>query len=323
MKRIRLGLIDLGYRENVDALTSIEEIIEYVVIAEKLGFYRFWLAEHHYYHFKSHPFTVPDVLIGLLAGMTDDIRIGSAGTAISLHSPYVVVTNYKLLNNLFNGRISLGLSKGVAESMETNYMINRNLNTNNSILFFRENLARISDLIENEEFNLNNFNILIPPYAGLKPELWYLTTSFKNYVDAVQYKTNYCISIFHNFNQDIDNLPFNKEDIINFRSAFFKRHNYYPEIAISLAIILKNTMEEALSEWHEIMDDFSKNDGSQSFIVIPCTPDSLYSRLVNYLNEFEISEFIIYDTAPSNEEKVNNIKKISKVFNLLKETNYE
>jgi alkanesulfonate monooxygenase SsuD/methylene tetrahydromethanopterin reductase-like flavin-dependent oxidoreductase (luciferase family) len=315
MNPIKIGIIELGYRE-INAVDAIEEIIEYAIEAEQLGYSKFWLAEHHYFHIKNHSFTNPDILIAIIAGMTERIKIGSAGTCISTYSPYSVVTNYKFLNNLYYDRICLGLSKGTPDSLDVIQLLNKEINKGNNLSYFKQNLEKIVDLLENEEENLKTKSILIPPYGGLKPDLWYLSTSFRNFTDALNYKLNYCVSIFHNSGQDLNNLSFKREEVIAFKDFFYKKHGYYPEIAMSLAIILKDTLEEAESVWNITMKDIEL-ESKDGFHIIPTTLDLLYERLIGYQDEFGIDEFIIYDIAFNNEEKIRNIQLISRKFKLV------
>lgn len=312
MNPIKLGIIELGYRE-INAVNAIEEIIGYAIEVEQAGYTKFWLAEHHYFHIKNHPFTSPDILISIIADRTERIKVGSAGTGISTHSPYSVVTNYKFLNNLFNNRITLGLSKGTPDSIDVMHLFNKDIQKENSHSYFRENLNTIIDLLENEEENLKTKSILIPPFGGLKPDLWYLSTSFRNLPEALRYKLNYCVSIFHNFGQDINNLSFSKDEIVGFKSLFKKQHGYYPEVALSLAIILKDTLEEAEELWEVTQKEIGSKEG---FIIIPTTLDLLHERLTAYQQRFGIDEFILYDLAYNNEEKIRNMQSISEKFNL-------
>lgn len=311
---IKLGILDLGYR-NTDALSAIHEVVEYAVEADALGYSKFWLAEHHYNHFKNHSFTSPDILLTLIAGMTENLKIGSAGSSISSYSPYSVVTNYKLLNNLFYGRISLGISKGIPDSDYVCGLMNKDLTLETSGGIFDHNLKMIVDLLENEELNLRDKGILIPPYAGLKPELWYLSTSFKNQVVATEYGLNYCVSIFHNFGQDIDHLPFNKVEIDHFKEAFFKKYHRFPELAMSLAIVIRERLEEAIEEVGVIKEKLYKEGMNEAFIIIPTTVELLYQRLHTYREIFGIEEFILYDVEHDNKVKIEHIRWISQRFN--------
>ncbi|ROI06417.1 MULTISPECIES: LLM class flavin-dependent oxidoreductase [unclassified Chryseobacterium] len=312
-KKISLGIIDLGYRENADSLTSISDIIDYAVKAEDCNYSRFWLAEHHYTHIQNHPYTNPDILISLIAGSTERIKIASAGTSINLYTPYSIASTYKLLNNLFHDRIALGLSKGLPDSTYIQNTCKVDLNSNYEK--FQENFKEIIDLLENEEENLQSKSILIPPYKGLKPELWHLSTNFKAFSNTLAYDMNHCISVFHNFGQDIDNLPFDKNEIEQNKKNFFKIHNKYPHLIISLAIVLEDTLEKATQKRDELIKSASGHS-RETFIIIPCTVESLHDLLSSWQEKFGIHEFVIYDLAATNDEKLKNLEQISNRFSL-------
>lgn len=316
MNTIDLGIIDLGFREDANAVSSIEAIIEYAVEAENLGYSKFWLAEHHYYHIKNHPYTNPDILMTLIAGMTEKIKIGSAGTSINLYSPYHTVCNYKLLNNLYYDRISLGFSKGLPDSTQIASFVNPELSLETNFSFFNKNMEAICDLLENEEKNLEEKQLLIPPYKGLKPELWYLSTSFRNFPDAIRLKLNYCISTFHNASLDLSNLPFTKEEIHTFKEAFFAVNGFFPKVVFAIAVVLKDTLEEAEKAVNLIQQQ-TKEKGSEAFLLFPATMEVLEQKLTQWQEELGVHEFVIYDVAPTNAEKLKNLQLISEKFNLM------
>ena len=47
MNKIKIGLLELGHRENTDSITAIQQILDYAIESDNLGFSRFWLGEHH------------------------------------------------------------------------------------------------------------------------------------------------------------------------------------------------------------------------------------------------------------------------------------
>mgnify|MGYP003577478974 CR=1 FL=1 len=77
--------------------------------AEKWGFHRFWVAEHH--DTPDVASSSPEVLIAFLAANTSTIRIGSGGVMLQHYSPYKVAENFNVLANLAPGRIDLGVGK--------------------------------------------------------------------------------------------------------------------------------------------------------------------------------------------------------------------
>ncbi|WP_290796892.1 LLM class flavin-dependent oxidoreductase [Flavihumibacter sp. UBA7668] len=77
--------------------------------AEKWGYTRFWLAEHHNMVSVASSATV--VLIGHIAGSTQKIRVGSGGIMLPNHSPFIVAEQFGTLGTLFPNRIDLGLGR--------------------------------------------------------------------------------------------------------------------------------------------------------------------------------------------------------------------
>lgn len=77
--------------------------------AEKFGYTRFWLAEHH--NMVSIASSATSVLIAHIAGGTSTIRVGSGGIMLPNHSPLVVAEEFGTLGHLFPGRIDLGLGR--------------------------------------------------------------------------------------------------------------------------------------------------------------------------------------------------------------------
>ena len=76
---------------------------------EKLGFTRYWVAEHH--NMASIATSAPEVLIAHIAAVTERIRVGSGGIMIPNHTPLRVVEIFRTLEALHPGRIDLGLGR--------------------------------------------------------------------------------------------------------------------------------------------------------------------------------------------------------------------
>ena len=77
--------------------------------AERWGFHRFWVAEHH--DTRQLASSSPEVLIAFLLANTNRIRIGSGGVMLQHYSPYKVAENFNLLAALAPGRVDLGIGK--------------------------------------------------------------------------------------------------------------------------------------------------------------------------------------------------------------------
>ncbi|WKE66248.1 LLM class flavin-dependent oxidoreductase [Gallaecimonas kandeliae] len=88
---------------------TLAHSLRYAQEAERLGFNRFWLAEHH--NMEGIASAATAVLIGHIAGGTARIRVGSGGIMLPNHPPLVVAEQFGTLDALYPGRIDLGLGR--------------------------------------------------------------------------------------------------------------------------------------------------------------------------------------------------------------------
>ena len=107
---LELSVVDQApVRKGGSGGQALRESIELAVAAERLGYQRFWVAEHH--NLPSLAATSPEILIGQIAAATDRIRVGSGGVMLLHYSALKVAENFHMLESLFPGRIDLGLGR--------------------------------------------------------------------------------------------------------------------------------------------------------------------------------------------------------------------
>lgn len=107
---IRLGVLDQVYvSEGRTPGEGLQESTRLIQAAERLGYSRFWVSEHH--SMRALAFSSPEVLIAHLAAATSRIRVGSGGVMLPHYSAYKVAENFRLLEALHPGRIDLGLGR--------------------------------------------------------------------------------------------------------------------------------------------------------------------------------------------------------------------
>ncbi|GEO87350.1 MULTISPECIES: MsnO8 family LLM class oxidoreductase [Alphaproteobacteria] len=80
--------------------------------AEKLGYTRYWVVEHHGICFEANP--APEVFVAALANATSTIRIGAGGVLLNHYSPYKAAEAMRTLEALFPGRIDVGIGRATA-----------------------------------------------------------------------------------------------------------------------------------------------------------------------------------------------------------------
>lgn len=88
---------------------ALREAIELAREVERLGYKRYWVAEHH--NLPSLAATSPEILIGQIGAATSRIRVGSGGVMLLHYSAFKVAENFHMLESLFPGRIDLGLGR--------------------------------------------------------------------------------------------------------------------------------------------------------------------------------------------------------------------
>jgi len=128
VKPIALSVLDLvTIRHGESVGSAIARSVETARHVEKLGYKRFWLAEHH--SISGLACSATAVLIVHVAGATRSIRVGSGGVMLPNHAPLVVAEQFGTLESLFPGRIDLGLGRAPGSDMATMRALRRDLGT--------------------------------------------------------------------------------------------------------------------------------------------------------------------------------------------------
>ena len=119
-----LSVLDLSpVTTGISGAQALRNSIDLARLADRLGFVRYWVAEHH--NMPSIASSAPDIMVGQIAGATDRIRVGSGGVMLPNHAPLVVAERYKVLEGLFPGRIDLGLGRAPGTDPVTSYALRR------------------------------------------------------------------------------------------------------------------------------------------------------------------------------------------------------
>jgi luciferase family oxidoreductase group 1 len=119
-----LSVLDLSpIVEGSDAAQSLRNTLDLARHAERWGYRRYWLAEHH----NSPGIAATAVVIGHVAGGTSSIRVGAGGIMLPNHAPLVIAEQFGTLAALFPGRIDLGLGRAPGTDQLTARALRRNL----------------------------------------------------------------------------------------------------------------------------------------------------------------------------------------------------
>jgi luciferase family oxidoreductase group 1 len=100
---------------------ALRNSLDLAQLAERLGYKRYWVAEHH--NLANIASSAPDIMIGQIAAVTREIRVGAGGVMLPNHAPLMVAERFKVLEALFPGRIDLGLGRAPGTDHVTSYAL--------------------------------------------------------------------------------------------------------------------------------------------------------------------------------------------------------
>src|SRR5919205_2111341 len=120
-----LSVLDLSpIVEGGDASQSLRNTLDLARHAERWGYRRYWLAEHH--NMPGIASAATSVVIGHIAGGTSTIRVGAGGIMLPNHAPLLIAEQFGTLASLYPGRIDLGLGRAPGSDQLTVRALRRN-----------------------------------------------------------------------------------------------------------------------------------------------------------------------------------------------------
>jgi luciferase family oxidoreductase group 1 len=119
-----LSVLDLSFVTSATSgAQALRNTLDLARHADGLGYTRYWVAEHH--NLPSIASAAPEIMIGQIAAVTKNMRIGSGGVMLPNHAPLMVAERFKILEALFPGRIDLGLGRAPGTDQITSYALRR------------------------------------------------------------------------------------------------------------------------------------------------------------------------------------------------------
>jgi len=168
---IPFSVLDLSpITEGATASEALRNTLDLARHAERLGYRRYWLAEHH--NMPGIASAATAVVIGHVAAGTHSIRVGSGGIMLPNHAPLVIAEQFGTLESLFPGRIDLGLGRAPGTDMLTARALRRDLATDADR--FPEDVAELRAYLSPA---VPGQRIRAVPGEGLKVPIWLLGSS--------------------------------------------------------------------------------------------------------------------------------------------------
>lgn len=234
MHDMKLGILDQApISKGSTAGEALQDAVRLARAGEKLGYERFWLAEHHaMLGFAS---STPEVTLAAIGSRTEEIRIGSGATLIPYYSPYKVAENYHTLGTLFPGRVDLGIGRAPGGPAEATEALNKEYLKN--VYANEERISELNDYIHHDN---HTSKLKMSPLADPAPEVWMLGTSVKSAELAGKLGMNYSFGYF------MSNAGDMQEVLDTYRNSFTPRkEGQKPQVMVTVTAFVAESDAEA------------------------------------------------------------------------------
>lgn len=169
-KNIPLSVLDLApIVEGSNPSVSFQNSVELAQHVERLGYTRYWLAEHH--NMRGIASSATSVVIGHIAGATTTIRVGSGGIMLPNHAPLVIAEQFGTLESMYPGRIDLGLGRAPGSDQLTAAALRRDRKSGGED--FPNQLAELQSYFQPD----GTSRVRAVPGEGLQIPIWLLGSS--------------------------------------------------------------------------------------------------------------------------------------------------
>ena len=331
---IRLSVLDQSpIREGGTPADAIRETVELAQRVEALGFHRYWLAEHHGTDGLAGP--APEIMVTRVAAATRDMRVGSGGVMLSHYSPYKVAENFKVLENMYPGRIDLGIGRAPGSDHRTAVALAYGSQV--GIEYFP---AKIRDLAAFLSDDLPKDHPLegvtaTPRVEGI-PEMWVLASSEGSTTLAARFGLGLSYAHFIN--------PVDTAALLRLYRENFQPSEYLTEPSVTLGIFVLCAETEAEAErmvsirdLHRLRADRGQHGPMPSpetaaaytytevekrriqqnrQRLIFGTPDKVKAEIEAMAAEFDAREFIILSNCYEFAARVRSYELIAEAFGL-------
>lgn len=199
-RNYRLSVLDQSpVAEGTTSADALANTLDLARTADRLGYHRYWLAEHH--ASPGIAGVAPEALIGPVALATARIRVGSGGIMLPHFSPFKIAETFRMLGALAPGRIDLGLGRAPGTDGRTAYALQRDRSRRIPSDDFPQNLAELLAYLGDTMPADHAFAPLVatlPSGTQGSPDPWLLGSSMDSAIWAAETGLPYCFADFIN-----------------------------------------------------------------------------------------------------------------------------
>lgn len=329
LKDIPISVLDLSpVVEGGTVSDSLRNTLDLAQHAEKWGYNRYWLAEHH--NMTGIASSATSVVIGHVAAGTSRIRVGSGGIMLPNHSPLVIAEHFGTLESLFPGRIDLGLGRAPGTDQLTAQALRRDRRSDGSD--FPEQLAELQEYFK--PASESQMRVKAVPGQGLNIPIWLLGSS--GFSAQLSAQLGLPFSFASHFS------PNNTMTALNMYRRYFKPSDVLekPYAMLGVNVIAADTDKEAerlatsmqqqflnlirntpgklkapVDNMDELWTDFEKASLQQQLgSSIVGSPETIKVKLEQFIEETEADELMINAQIYDHKARLRSYEIVSQLF---------
>jgi len=236
---IKLSVLDQSpVSDGYTPADALRNTIELARLVDRLGYERYWIAEHHAIVTLASP--APEILIARVGGETSGIRIGSGGVLLPHYSPLKVAETFRMLHAMYPGRVDLGIGRAPGGSGLEAFALQRNRNDRIQNDDFEEQLVELMAFLHHGFPSEHPFaRIKVSPEMPGAPEVWLLGSSPWSSAVAAKLGLPYAFAHFITPEETPRSLEFYRS---NFQPSKLLAR---PHAIVALGVICADTETEA------------------------------------------------------------------------------
>lgn len=273
-------------------------LLDLAVLAEKLGYYRLWLTEHHTREQSGSPILTAAVT----ASRTTRLRIGTAAVLLNLYEPFKVAEDALHLEMFFRGRIDLGVGSAVPPGLVGQELLSSKCRADRQS--YEDKVRRLHDLLCLAATPNKEVTIAPGPATDTIPNLWICGTSEKSAQLAAE------LGLGFSFNEHINRnspAPLNGKRLLEIYREQFERYGHAkrPQCNVAIYGLCLRDLRAAMERWPKQIEP--------SFLG---SPQQVHEQILKLARWYEIDEMVIQSLSVDWPDRLFSYRAISKGFGL-------
>ncbi|PYO03595.1 MAG: LLM class flavin-dependent oxidoreductase [Candidatus Rokuibacteriota bacterium] len=332
---LRLSVLDQSpVRSGGTPADTLQETLELAQACDRLGYHRYWLAEHH-----STPGLAgssPEILIGQVAARTRRIRVGSGGVMLQHYSPLKVAENFRVLETLFPGRIDLGIGRAPGSDQITARALQDGADVPRLDRFPEQVADLIAFLHDALPVDHRFRSVQAMPTGPTAPEIWLLGSSDESAALAAQLGAAFSFAHFIN--------PDGGAQVTRAYARYFRPSAMLatPQASAAVFVVCADTQFEArrLARSRELfllrlytgrVGRYPSVEEAENYPYTPReaalvealrarsvagTPEQVHEQLLNMAGEYGVGELVIVTITHDPKARLRSYELLAQAFSL-------